>query len=147
VKVLLADQRVDPSADDQYSIRKASQYGHSEVVKLLLADQRVDISLLPLPSFPQVLALFLLRRSYRIALKPSDFEQQPGLRPLVADIEKIESQRKSLLDAHLISDLSSLCLEYVPDLFCHLDDPLSSLIDSAKGDIFPRFSFGCLSSL
>jgi hypothetical protein len=145
VRLLLADKRVDPS--DRLSIRFASDKGHAGVVKLLLADQRVDISPLPLPSSPQVLVLFLLRRSYRLALKPTDFEQQPGLPSFVADIEKIESQRKSLLDAHLISDLSSLCLEYVPDLVCHLDAPISSLIDSSKGDIFPRFSFGCLSSL
>ncbi len=43
-KVLLSDQRVDPSDDDNQAIVLASLKGHTEVVKLLLADQRVDPS-------------------------------------------------------------------------------------------------------
>ena len=42
VKLLLADPRVDPSDDDNFAIRLASNYGQTEVVKLLLADPRVD---------------------------------------------------------------------------------------------------------
>ncbi len=44
IKVLLTDQRADPSADDNSAIRKASENGHTEVVKLLLEDKRVDPS-------------------------------------------------------------------------------------------------------
>jgi len=57
IKLLLADQSfpqskgekvnldaIDPSTDDNYLIRNASQYGHTEVVKMLLADDRVDPS-------------------------------------------------------------------------------------------------------
>jgi ankyrin repeat protein len=163
VKLLLADPRVDPSAQHQYSIHWASSQGHAEVVKLLLADQRVDISGLSCPS-DLVLVLFLLRRSFRLGLKPTDFDRNSHLRSVLADIEKVEAQRKALLDAHLISDLSSLCLEYVPDLFCHLDTPLSSLFDNtymantnnSKNDEdweknddarIPHFSFAHLSTL
>ncbi len=38
IKVLLTDQRADPSIDDNSAIRKASENGHTEIVKLLLAD-------------------------------------------------------------------------------------------------------------
>jgi hypothetical protein len=141
VKVLLADQRVDPLADNQSSIYDASERGHADVVKVLLADQRVDISEIYQPSSPQVLAFFSLRRSYRLELELST------LGSVVADLDQIESQRKALLDDHLLSDLSSLCLEYVPDFFCHFDGKVSSLVDSNSDNKFPRFSFGHLSTL
>jgi hypothetical protein len=35
VKALLSDPRVDPSADNNYAIRYASQNGYLEVIKLL----------------------------------------------------------------------------------------------------------------
>ncbi len=41
VKLLLADDRVDPSYK---AIIQASRYGHPEVVKLLLTDDRIDPS-------------------------------------------------------------------------------------------------------
>jgi hypothetical protein len=41
VERLLADPRVDPSADDNYAIREASSNGHLSVVERLLADPRV----------------------------------------------------------------------------------------------------------
>ena len=44
VKILLKDPRVDPSGDNNYSIRRASKNGHLEIVKLLLQDPRVDPS-------------------------------------------------------------------------------------------------------
>jgi len=43
--MLLADPRVDPSADDNYAFRKASKNGHTDVVTLLLADRRVAVSM------------------------------------------------------------------------------------------------------
>jgi hypothetical protein len=177
VKVLLADKRVDPSAEKQSSIWSASENGHSEVVKLLLADKRVDPSQLQLSSFwlkdseviklllsdqrvtastlpyqppPAVVALFCLRRSFRLKVfdQTSSLISLPSFQSVLADIDKIESQRKALFDVHLlVSDLSSLCLEYVPDLFCHLDVPLSSLIISSDNNPFPRFSFAHLSTL
>jgi ankyrin repeat protein len=42
VKLLLADERVDPAARNDWAIRHASRNGHSGIVKLLLADERVD---------------------------------------------------------------------------------------------------------
>lgn len=42
VKLLLADSRVDPTADNNLAIQVASENGNAEVVKLLLADSRVD---------------------------------------------------------------------------------------------------------
>ena len=42
VSLLLADPRVDPSADDNFAVRWASRYGRIEVVSLLLADPRFD---------------------------------------------------------------------------------------------------------
>jgi hypothetical protein len=41
---LLADKRVDPSADINYAFRWASRNGHHECVALFLADERVDPS-------------------------------------------------------------------------------------------------------
>ena len=40
VKLLLADESVDPSAVNNVAIGDASEDGYSEVVKLLLADER-----------------------------------------------------------------------------------------------------------
>ncbi len=44
VKLLLADKRVDPSADNNEVIRLLHKYGSYEVVKLLLANEKVDPS-------------------------------------------------------------------------------------------------------
>jgi Ankyrin repeats (3 copies) len=44
VRLLLADPRVDPSADMNYAIRWASELGRTEVVRMLLDDPRVDPS-------------------------------------------------------------------------------------------------------
>jgi ankyrin repeat protein len=45
VKLLLADKRVDPSADDNWAIKRASRNGHIKVVKLLLQHPKVKSSL------------------------------------------------------------------------------------------------------
>ena len=42
--MVLADPRVDPSANDNLAIQRASSYGRTEIVKLLLDDSRVDPS-------------------------------------------------------------------------------------------------------
>lgn len=42
VKLLLKDERVDPTACDNYALRWAALEGHIEVVKVLLADGRAD---------------------------------------------------------------------------------------------------------
>jgi len=42
--VQLCLKLTDPSANNNYAIRWASQNGHTDVVKLLLADERVDPS-------------------------------------------------------------------------------------------------------
>ena len=42
VKMLLTDDRVDPSYDDNILLTIAANYGHIEIIKLLLADDRVD---------------------------------------------------------------------------------------------------------
>ena len=44
VKLLLSDPRVDPSADNNFAIKKAAENGHYKIVKLLLNDPRVDPS-------------------------------------------------------------------------------------------------------
>src|SRR5579871_2143184 len=41
VRFLLRDNRVDPSAQDNFAIRWSSDNGHAKVVKLLLEDSRV----------------------------------------------------------------------------------------------------------
>jgi hypothetical protein len=150
VKLLLADKRVDPSADDQYPIRSATGQAHTELVKLLLADQRVALpSSWPLSKVsPDVFPLFLLRRSIRRKLTKSKQQNQPDcdFTSVVTNIKQIEAQRKALLEQYLIPDLSKLCLNYVPHLFCHLDAEISTLIDESDSE-FPRFSFSCLSTL
>jgi ankyrin repeat protein len=154
VKLLLADPRVDPTAKDQFVIRSAIKYHKGEVLKVLLADQRV----LP-PSLsnysscsPVTIALLLLRQSPRHEIRQLYIKNTNKFdcASVLAEIEKIESQRKALLDAHLlVSDLSALCLEYVPDLFCHLSSSIYTLIDTTRynKNNFPRFSFADLSSL
>ena len=52
VKILLKDSKVDPSDDNNYAIRLASQGGHLEVVKVLLKDERVDPSALDNVAIP-----------------------------------------------------------------------------------------------
>jgi hypothetical protein len=153
VKLLLADKRVDPSADDQYPIRSVSVKGHFEVAQLLLADQRVALSSSwPTSKVPlDLFSLLLLRRSFRLDLtesKQQDPVSQPDfdLTSVVANIEEIELQRKALLEQYLIPDLSKLCLDYVPDLFYHLDAKISTLIGESISEV-PRFSFSCLSTL
>lgn len=42
VQLLLQDGRVDPSFDNNYAIRGASENGHADVVQVLLQDDRVD---------------------------------------------------------------------------------------------------------
>jgi hypothetical protein len=42
VKLLLAEERVDPPTNENYAIQNASENGHLEIVKLLLADECVD---------------------------------------------------------------------------------------------------------
>lgn len=44
VKILLADERVNPSAEEVFAIKAAAGKGHVEVVKLLLTDERVNPS-------------------------------------------------------------------------------------------------------
>ena len=41
--MLLSDPRVNPSANYNRSIRRASEYGHHETVRVLLADPRVNL--------------------------------------------------------------------------------------------------------
>jgi hypothetical protein len=40
-RLLLADDRVDPSADSNVALQYAAEYGHASVVELLLDDDRV----------------------------------------------------------------------------------------------------------
>ncbi|KKK52658.1 hypothetical protein LCGC14_3102700, partial [marine sediment metagenome] len=42
VKLLLADGRVDPTADNNWAFRLSSKKGHTDVVRLLLEDGRAD---------------------------------------------------------------------------------------------------------
>lgn len=44
VKLLLEDEQVDPSDDNNYALKLACESGHLEIVRLLLEDKRVDPS-------------------------------------------------------------------------------------------------------
>jgi hypothetical protein len=105
-----------------------------------MADPRVTLPLtytLPSPLAPPLLGLLLLRSQYR-----REFINQPNASecPLIQNIEKIEQHRKDSLAVHLVSDLVNLCLEYVPDLFCHVSlDPLPVDLHDNNG----RFGFSC----
>jgi hypothetical protein len=147
VKLLMCDKRVDPSL----AVILASTKGHADVMKLLLADQRADISGL-LPSSPLVLSLFFLRRSFRLqvpAKRKTLKSYFPDFPSVLVEIEQIEAQRKAFVDAYLSFDLSlsKLCLDYVPDLFCHIDESLSSLMVPHSNSSFPHFSLTHLSTL
>ena len=43
-KILIKDQRVDPSSEDNLCLRKACENGHTKIAKKLLLDHRVDPS-------------------------------------------------------------------------------------------------------
>jgi hypothetical protein len=157
VKVFLADPRIDPSRNDQSALKFAFQSGHLQTGQLLLSDQRVDpshISPCP-PSSSNAFTLFSLRRSYRCRVKQVDCPHLSDYLSFVADIEKIDSQRKALLDEHLLSDLSNLCLDYVPDMFHHgyvdewfYDKPRNDDNCKNQSPVFhSSFSFSNLSTL
>ena len=67
MKILLADSRVDPSAQGNLAVLRASQNSHTEVVKILLADSRIDpsindnyaIKFASMNGFPEVMKLLL----------------------------------------------------------------------------------------
>ena len=42
VKLLLTDERVDPSANNNYAIKHALLNSHTEIVRLLSEDRRVN---------------------------------------------------------------------------------------------------------
>lgn len=44
IKLLLEDQTINPSMDNNYAIRYASYYGHSELTNVLLEYERVKLS-------------------------------------------------------------------------------------------------------
>lgn len=44
VKSILKDKNLDPSEENNWSIKIACQYGYIDIVKLLLADKRIDPS-------------------------------------------------------------------------------------------------------
>ena len=76
--MLLANPRVDPSANGNYAIRYAAFFGHTEIVKLLLADPRVDPSannnqsLRSAINLNQVKVINLLLADSRIKINPRD---------------------------------------------------------------------------
>jgi hypothetical protein len=161
VKLLLSDKRIDPSSNTQDSVHIACLRGHLEVVNLLLADQRVVAPSLSKrsrlfcssPLHPGVISFFFLRRSSLLEVKlleqqHRDWFDKFDCGSVIADIEKIEEQRKALLNDHLlVSDLASLCLEYVPDLFCHLNVQTSRMLVCKDEKYLPCFSFANLSTL
>lgn len=61
VKLLLQDERVDPSDVENLAIKEATENGHKEVVKLLLQDKRVRDKL-PKEEF-KTLQKWITRRS------------------------------------------------------------------------------------
>jgi ankyrin repeat protein len=152
-KLLLTDKRVDPSIGNQLLIQTANRENNIELVQWLLADQRVSCLVLLNPSSLEILALCSLRCSYRHEMHQQNLETTFSLfgwNSFLAEIEKIEAQRKAWLDdCLLVSDLSALCLSYVPDLFCHFNGNISSLVDANSNNNFkfPRFSLHDLSTL
>jgi ankyrin repeat protein len=152
LKVLLSHPRVNPSIDNQLLIRMAlgSNRTTTEVVKLLLADQRVSLSGLRLDQLPHphTFALLALRLTFRKNVTSQNLPLTSDHTTVIQHIDQIDKERKSWLDDYLVSDLSSLCLEYVPDLFCHLDALISSLVERRHRDLkFPRFVVCHLSTL
>jgi hypothetical protein len=125
IKLFLADERVDPSVNDQSLIRSCLRSFFDlrlDSVVVLLSDSRVQVPTKELRhDRPILTALMLLRRSFR-----QGFSRSPNLTPqfksLITEIDSIESERRTFLDVHLIPDLVGICLEYVPDLFCHRID-------------------------
>jgi hypothetical protein len=126
--------------------------------ELLLADERVLISLLRFVRRPLLLceaavldsrlrALLLLKRAFRrfvLSHKPEQNEDtddekeakraklvtQIAQDPLMKEVLLIEKQILSCLDVYLISDLSALCVDYLPDYSAcsSLSSPLLSLL-------------------
>ena len=105
VKLLLANDKVDPSADNNWAIRLASNNGHLEVVKLLLANDKVD------PSADNNWAI-------RLASNNGHLEVVKLLIPRV-DMSKITNTK--ILDiAKELTPFSPLCDQFLVDLFPQL---------------------------
>ncbi|EPZ32247.1 hypothetical protein ROZALSC1DRAFT_30450 [Rozella allomycis CSF55] len=61
VKLLMSDDRVDPSADENFALKYAYHNGHTELTKLLVSDPRVRQLGLPSQNgFVQVFPLMFL---------------------------------------------------------------------------------------
>jgi ankyrin repeat protein len=120
VSLLLADDRVDPSVANQTPVRnalhpKSPLLPRLDVVISLLSDRRVMVPLEEQTTDRPILtALMLLRRQFRQDLSQDSLRARP-FRSLLAKVKSIEAKRFAQLETHLIS----VCLDYVPDLFCH----------------------------
>jgi hypothetical protein len=93
----------------------------------------------------RICAYLLLKRSFRqyvLSYKPEKEEDsnekevkraklvtQVAQDPLMKEVLSIEKQILSCLDVYLISDLSTLCVDYLPDYLAH-SHLISSLKDS-----------------
>jgi hypothetical protein len=135
VDLLLADDRLDPSENGQAALTATLSNNSWYALKRLLADQRVDEIGNPFASEANWIriygadacSLFLLRKKRRDrSLLPDAIANDEKVQKTIIHIDKIEAQRKGWLSAHLIPDLVDLCLEYVPDLFCHSSPLFSS---------------------
>jgi hypothetical protein len=120
IRLLLADERVDPTVNNQDVVRDALNTWRGsrlDSVVVLLSDPRVVVPIDQLkPDRPILTALMMLRRSFRQE-RSRDPNLSSEFNSLITEIESIESKRRAFLDAHLIPDLVGLCLDYVPDLF------------------------------
>jgi hypothetical protein len=135
-ELLLTDKRIDPSINGQSLIApylERDAWCNISFVYALMSDERVAVSFLRVSeaSLSSYASLFSLRKQFR-----TDLSQHTRLGPryqsFTKNIEEIEEKRRALLVHHLIPDLVDICLEYAPDLACHI----------APKDIRSHFNLG-----
>jgi ankyrin repeat protein len=142
LKALLIDKRSNPNHGLPIITKLHFRHGNLEVAKLLLTDDRVDMSTVQSPESDQVLLLFLLRRSYRNkVIQGDDYKNNKPVTKSITSINEVESKRKALLDTHLLSDLSTICLDYVPDLCITFDIPIYQVLVCDEKYEIPRVDF------
>jgi hypothetical protein len=133
---LMSEKHVDPSFHNQFALQQAFMErtrthrcavakppsARSQVLRLLFADERVDLLCDSHGDFPLLILLFL-RQSFRDYVRrelnqltkfhlDKSFWQKHSL---LAEVPLIEKQILECLNVYLISDLSAICLAFLPD--------------------------------
>jgi hypothetical protein len=148
VKAILSDKRANPPGD----ILDISLQRDSRVVKSVLSDDRVQVAS---ANILQALILenrfsfqlLLLRRSVLTQVSSSDpdlKEPKATFNDLIARIQRLNTFRLKRLSKFVCGDVARLCLDFVPDLYCHGEPPFTTSPSGTKTLLFDTDSVSSL---